>query len=211
VNGSFVTPRVDSFPWGQDFNLTITAQDIDAEALKYADVYLIWEENDLQFNHTSGENLPGNGKNGEYTFWITKEDQGASYPKNITIAVYDASSELSGYTNVTMEKPTLLPELEIGSITGGLRLKVQIKNIGLANATNVTVNITFSGAWMILPLFEHYQISFDLGAGVSKTIPVIVFGLGKTTIKVDMNCAEGFSVTKIATGKVFLFLIFGVQ
>jgi hypothetical protein len=105
VNGSFVTPFVDSFPWGKDFNLTVTVQDMDGEALKYADVCLIWEEDDYEFNHTSGDNTFGNGWNGEYTFRITKEDQGEFSPKNITIAVNDASSGLSGYAKIPMTLP----------------------------------------------------------------------------------------------------------
>lgn len=88
-NGTFVTPQpwIVSFPWGQDYNLTFLVQDMDGAALKYANVYLIWEEDDDEFNTTRGTNVIGNGQNGKYTFWITKEDQGDFAPKNITIAV----------------------------------------------------------------------------------------------------------------------------
>jgi hypothetical protein len=211
INGSYVTPRVDSFPWGQGYNLTITVRDLDQEALKYTDVYLIWEENDVEFNHTMGENTVGNGRNGEYTFYISKEDQGENIPKNITIAVTDASSQLSGYTKVFMNTPTPLPDLEIRRLQGGFGLKVQIKNNGTVDATNVSLNITFTGAWMIVPPLEQYQTTFDLGSGESKDVTVLVFGLGKTTITINAKCSEGTSVEKTATGTIFLFFILGVK
>jgi hypothetical protein len=103
------------------------------------------------------------------------------------------------------------PVLEISTITGGLGIKIQIKNIGAAIATNVNVDIVFYGAWMILPLLEHYKITFDLDAGLSKNVTVTVFGYGKTTIKVDATCAEGSSAAKTATGTVFLFFMRGIN
>jgi hypothetical protein len=125
----------------------------------------------------------------------------------------DINGSETPWSSVMIKIVSLLPQpvLEIGTITGGFGVKVQIKNIGNVNATNVSVDINFSGAWMILPLLEHYQIAFNLGAGLSENITVIVFGLGKTTIKVDVTCAEGSSVTRTATGKVFLFFMFGIK
>ncbi len=103
------------------------------------------------------------------------------------------------------------PVLSIGAITGGFGVKAQIRNIGNANATNVTVTITFYGAWMLLPLLEQYHTTFDLRAGASENISVMVFGLGKTNIKIDASCAESSSATKTATGTVFLFFMVGVN
>ena len=80
MNGTSVTPLVDSFPWGKDFNLTVLVQDVDGVPVKNGFIYLIWEENDLEFNNTIGDNTVGNGKDGEYTFWIRKEEQGESAP-----------------------------------------------------------------------------------------------------------------------------------
>ena len=107
-NGTFVTPMVDSFPWGQDCNLTFFIQDIDETPVKIAKVYLIWEEDDYEFNHTIGNNKPGNGLNGEYTFWITRADQGEVAPKNITIAAQWIAGYW-GYAKVTMERPSRPP------------------------------------------------------------------------------------------------------
>lgn len=104
VNGSFVTPHVNSFPWGTDFNLTVTVTDMDGDWDKFAYVYLIWEDDDYQFNSTIGDDTPGNGMKGEYTFWITKEDQGEIAPKNITLAARCVTG-FWGYAKVAIIKP----------------------------------------------------------------------------------------------------------
>jgi PKD domain len=110
VNGNYVTPLVDWFVWGEDFNLTVLVQDIDGAVVKLGNLYIIWEEDDYEFNRTSGNNKPGNGLNGEYTFWITKEDQGEFAPKNITITAQDyPGSEYWGYAKVAMKQPSSPP------------------------------------------------------------------------------------------------------
>lgn len=108
VNGTCVRPSVNSFPWGQDFNLTVTVTDIDGAPVKIANVYVIWEEDDYEFNHTSGDNTAGNGANGEYTFWITRDNQGEIAPKNITIAAQWYAG-FWGYAKVIMERPSHPP------------------------------------------------------------------------------------------------------
>jgi len=156
---------------------------------------------------------------GNTTDWLGPFDPGmASYAWDspgkylLRWKARDVNGSETPWSIVTVTIESLVPQpiLEIGTITGGLGLKLQVKNIGNANATNVSVNITFYGAWMILPLLEHYQVAFDLDAGSSENVTVIVFGLGKTTIQVDATCAEGASATKTAAGIVFLFFMFGV-
>ena len=75
INGTHVTPAVDAFTVGTDYNLTVTIKDMDGAALKYAAVYLMWEDEATALNDTEGNNHAGNGLNGEYTFWITTDDQ----------------------------------------------------------------------------------------------------------------------------------------
>jgi len=84
--------------------MTITVLDMDGIPVKISKMYLIWEEDDYEFNHTIGDNTPGNGKNGEYTFWITRADQGEIAPKNITIAAQWYIGYW-GYAKVAMERP----------------------------------------------------------------------------------------------------------
>jgi len=110
VNGTMVRPSADSFHWGLDVNITITITDMDGAALRYAKVFLIWEEDDFEFNETEGNNKVGNGLNGEYTFWIRRADQGELPPRNITIAAQNyPESSYWGYANVMMERPNNPP------------------------------------------------------------------------------------------------------
>lgn len=120
--GTFVLPQILSFPWGQDCNLTFLVKDIDSEAVKNAKMYLIWEEDDHEFYKTVGTNTVGNGANGEYSIWITKEDQGDFVPKNITIAV-EGIIGFWGYTKVSMRTHNNHPD--IPSISGEINGIIQ--------------------------------------------------------------------------------------
>jgi len=111
VNGSFVTTNIDSFPVGENITLSVTVKDMDQESLKYADVYLVWEDLILTpesepyaFNDTSGDNSVGYGRNGEYSFLVDTDQQGEYAPRYLAVAVYDPSSGLSGYAMVDMQK-----------------------------------------------------------------------------------------------------------
>jgi hypothetical protein len=105
VNGSHVQPAVDAFTVGSDYNLTVTVLDMDEAPLKYAMVYLMWEDTGEILNETEGTNKVGRGLNGQYTFWITADDQYDIAPQNITIAAsaYDGSS-FWGYGKVIMDR-----------------------------------------------------------------------------------------------------------
>jgi hypothetical protein len=104
VNGTNVIPAVDKFTVGSDFNITVTIQDMDGAALKYAYVKLIWQGHG-SLNATNGTNKPGNGYLGAYTFWVTKDDQLTTAPQDITIAAAAYSgSKYWGYAKVSMEK-----------------------------------------------------------------------------------------------------------
>jgi len=111
VNGSYVTTNIEAFPVGANITLTVTVKDLDQEALKYADVYLIWQANPDEyptelsaFNSTTGDNSVGNGRNGEYTFLVDTDQMGTWAPRVLTVAVHDDSSGLSGYHGLTMER-----------------------------------------------------------------------------------------------------------
>ena len=103
VNGTTVTPSATQFTVGADYNLTVTVLDSDGAPVKTAAVYLMWEDTGVQFNTTTGDNTVGNGRNGEYVFWITKDDQLSIAPQNITIAA-EWVSGFWGYGKVIMER-----------------------------------------------------------------------------------------------------------
>jgi hypothetical protein len=105
VNGTYVTSAVPSFTIGASYNLTVTVKDMDDSPVKNGYVYLMWEDIPVQFNATIGDNTVGNGKNGEYTFWIRPQDATTPdwAPQNITVAA-QWYSHFWGYTKVVMER-----------------------------------------------------------------------------------------------------------
>jgi hypothetical protein len=109
VNGTSVTSAVNTFTVGADYNLTITVKDMDAAPVKNAYVYLMWEDQLLnpEFNDTIGDNSVGNGRDGQYTFWIKPHNKDATTPgiapQNITVAA-QWYSHYWGYTKVIMDR-----------------------------------------------------------------------------------------------------------
>jgi subtilisin family serine protease len=96
-------------------------------------------------------------------------------------------------------------------ITGGLGVKAAIMNIGTLNATNIQWKYTLTGGIILLGKTKSGTVT-SLATGASTTVkdaPII--GFGKTTIKLEVTCAEGGSATQSKTGKVFLFFVFGVK
>lgn len=107
VNGTIVTPSIESFVVGSTIDLTVkvTAKDIygNENSDPYATVVLTWRGTTTKINITNGTGAAGNGLNGEYTFRITPADQLATAPQNITISA-KATNGFWGYASVEMTK-----------------------------------------------------------------------------------------------------------
>ena len=99
------------------------------------------------------------------------------------------------------------PALTI-SVTGGKGFTVKINNIGEANATNVTCNITIEGGLIIKPK-EFSGSQANLGIGQNFTIACAPKGIGLgiltpiPSIKIDVTCSEGINATKTVAAKIF--------
>lgn len=106
INGTNVVPSVESFAIGNEITLSITVTDNSEEHLpvRYATVYVFFNGETPDLNTTTGDGKVGNGKNGQYSFILTTDDQGTTAPKNITFAVEEPGSGFWGITRVTMEK-----------------------------------------------------------------------------------------------------------
>ncbi len=107
INGTQVTTSVESFTVGEHINLTVTVKDMDGDPIKTSWVILFWAGHSTTpgaINSTNGTNKAGNGQNGEYTFWITPDDQGSTAPENITVAAKWKGAGFWGYGKVVMEK-----------------------------------------------------------------------------------------------------------
>ena len=96
-------------------------------------------------------------------------------------------------------------------IQGGFGVTATIKNIGDTKITNVQWTMTLTGGLVLLGKTKS-GTSLPLEPNATATFKdTPIFGFGKTTIKVEVTCAEGVSVSKSVTGTVFLFFVLGVK
>lgn len=97
------------------------------------------------------------------------------------------------------------PIIEIGAIEGGVgKVTMEVKNVGDADATNVTWSITVTGGLLKrIDVTTTGNIS-TLAIGGSETVQTdkFIFGLGKLTIQLNAGLA---SASK--DGKVFLIFV----
>ena len=100
--------------------------------------------------------------------------------------------------------------VEIERIAGGFGVNVVLKNDGDAEATSVDWSISLDGGLIILGKNKTGTIP-SLAPGASETVSSIVFGFGKPTIAVSVECAEGSSDEKTSSGLVILFFVFGAS
>jgi len=69
------------------------------------------------------------------------------------------------------------PELKIESIAGGFGVTPVVKNVGVANATDIELSINVDGGLFIILPTMHYEIEF-LAVGESAEVKMLVFGIG---------------------------------
>jgi hypothetical protein len=96
------------------------------------------------------------------------------------------------------------------TVSGGIGIRVTVKNTGDANATNVSGTLTLSGGVILFGKNVHLNIP-PIGVNQTEVVKSTVLGFGKTIIKVSVTCGQGASATANATGFVFLFFVFGVK
>ena len=138
---------------------------------------------------------------------VSKTDNNVSSFEIITEDPYVEAP--TDWTEFTFTYELAEPELEIGCVKGGIGFSACIKNIGTANATNVTWSISFEGGFVI-PSEKTGTIPI-LEAGTEEKAKVMLFGFGKPTINITAVCDEGLSAQKTASGFVFLILVLGVS
>jgi len=103
------------------------------------------------------------------------------------------------------------PELEISDIAGGFGVSAVIDNVGDGEATDTEWSITLDGGLIILGKETTGTIA-SIPAGESAEIKSsLIFGIGRPTITVTAECAEGPSAEENATGLVILFFVIGVS
>jgi hypothetical protein len=103
------------------------------------------------------------------------------------------------------------PELEISDIAGGFGISAMIDNVGDGEATDTEWSITLDGGLIILGKETTGTIA-SIPAGESSEIKSgLIFGIGKPTITISAECAEGASAEETASGLVILFFVLGVS
>ena len=110
---------------------------------------------------------------------------------------------------VTIYEP-IAPVLEIGEIAGGVEISSSILNVGTADATDVDWSITLDGGHIILgteTTGSIPSIAVDAEEDIKSSL---IFGIGKPTITIYAECAEGKIAEGNATGFVFLILVLNV-
>jgi len=119
---------------------------------------------------------------------------------------YDAESNWSEPFEMTIRNIGFTIE-----IRGGFGVTATIQNIGETKITNVQWTMTLTGGIILLGKIKTGSVS-PLEPNATATFKdTPLFGFGKTTILVNVTCAEGVSVTKSVTGTVFLFFVIGVK
>jgi hypothetical protein len=125
----------------------------------------------------------------------------------VTDALFQNASDTSTATITPLPQPNLV----IRNITGGFGVNAVIQNIGNADATNVSWNITLKGGFLLLGNRTAARITrIQPGQNVSVKSSLII-GLGKSTITVAATCNERVSTEKATYGFIILIFVFGVE
>jgi len=97
-------------------------------------------------------------------------------------------------------------------VTGGKGFIVAVTNIGEANATNVTCNITIEGGLFMSPK-DFSGLAPNIGIGQNFTLLCLTKGIGiglfipLPIIKIKVNCTEGINATQSVQAKVFFSMV----
>jgi len=152
------------------------------------------------------------GGTGPYTYaWDfgdggsgTGENPTHTYTSAGTFTVTLTATDAASATATDTATATITgPVIEIGTISGGLGIKAEIKNTGTVDAAGLAWKIELTGGFILLGKSKTGTV--DVAAGTTKTVKDFVFGFGKSTITVTAG-----SASKTATGTVILFFVTGV-
>jgi hypothetical protein len=103
------------------------------------------------------------------------------------------------------------PELEIGTISGGLGVRAQLKNTGEGDATNVNWSIALDGKLIFLGKSSTGIVANLAAAGEEPITAGFILGFGKTNIVVSATCDEGKTAEKTASAFVLGPFVLGVK
>ncbi len=129
-----------------------------------------------------------------------------TYP--VTVQVTDDGNATGSVTKTVKVNDTIIFSI---NITGGFGIKAVVTNTGTLPATNIQWTFTLTKGFILLGKTKSGTIT-SLAVGASATIKDIpIIGVGKTIIKVNVTCAEGYNATQSVVGSMFLFFVLGIQ
>jgi hypothetical protein len=114
---------------------------------------------------------------------------------------YDSESQWSELLILTIG----IAEIEIIDVIGGLNnVEIIIKNIGLLSAYNITYDIIFEGGLILLGRQSTGNLSILNVNEENAIYSNNLFGLGKSIIKIEINCIDAIQVLKEMSCLIFL-------
>ena len=195
------TPSMPAGPSGgyrsNPYTFTTHANDPDRDQ-----IYYLFDWGDYTVDYWRGP-YPSGATFSESHQWDTV---GTFWIKVIASDSFGHLSNISEEASITINEQ---PLLKIGSIYGGVGVKVIIQNTGLADATNVKWTINISGGTLArIDLTKSGSIT-TLGSQKETMVKSgLFFGLGKINANISVQCNEEQTpVTESLNGKIFIFFI----
>jgi len=188
-------PVDDSTGIDVDSDVSWTGGDPDPEQYVTYDVYFGTSNPPplVLSDHPSESYDPGNLEHETQYYW--------------QIVARDGLNESSSSTVWSFTTGEIPPELEIGNITGGFGVSVEIKNIGAGDAYDIEWGINFNGGFILIPNGGYVGGTIDnIPPGeIIKVKTGFIFGFGKTDVTVDVESLDSFSDHGFILGP-FVFL-----
>jgi PKD repeat protein len=126
----------------------------------------------------------------------------------VSLTVTDEENNTAHTTTTATITEPFGPKLKIESISGGLGVTVDIKNVGDTVAHTVDLNISIDGGLIIILPKKHYEI-LVLAPGAVQEIKIPVFGIGLGIVTplpeiiITVTCAEGSSAVQPVPARIF--------
>jgi hypothetical protein len=199
---SVSSPLIPSKPAGEktlapdrDYTFSTSAVDPDGNAL-----YYIWDWGDGTLSDLQGPFVSEGPAEASHA-WSTS---GEFMVRVKAISIIGDESDWS--------EPLILhvtgPVIEIGGITGGLKVNVLIKNTGDAEAQGVTWNISFYGGSIFLGRNSYGTVSSIPAGGQITVVSRFVYGFGLPTVIIARAGIPGSSSDSQAqSAEVMMFFV----
>ena len=176
-----------------EYTYNTTTNDLEGDEL-----YYMWDWGDGTYSDWLGPFNPGEEASASKIWFET----GQYY---VRVKAKDAPGRESNWSDPLAVNIVDTPILEIGEITGGLKINAVVKNLG-SDAVGVDTKITVDGDFIIRGKEKIGKIPY-IETGSQATISSdLILGFGNIQITVEASIKEA-SASKTVDGFVFLFFV----